>query len=295
MNIQKKILAGSLGAIAIAALFSACSTATVPEFPDECALDPNSEACLASGDVLTMEDQGIAESKPITDKDSTKPSSSGSNTESSGTDKGENSDQGESYGNSDSDSSSDSDSDSGSDSSSDSDSDSSSSDETSDEGKDPVSSSDSDETPSSSDSQEPSQGTSSSSSTPAESSSSAVLGEETIMVNENTASVGVNNMEKVSESEASELDAWREAISNGESVSDFELSDKLNFGYTDMDFDNYVYYCFTGDNEWLRIPFDNLKESGLPFLWNGAAWGLQRKYSLRFEDACAAIYVQRKQ
>ncbi|MCQ2096412.1 MAG: hypothetical protein MJY87_00515 [Fibrobacter sp.] len=164
--------------------------------------------------------------------------------------------------------------------------------ENSDQGE---SSGNSDETPSSSDSQEPSQGTSSSSSTPAESSSSAVLGEETIMVDENTASVGVNNMEKVSESEASELDAWREAISNGESVSDFELSDKLNFGYTDMDFDNYVYYCFTGDNEWLRIPFDNLKESGLPFLWNGAAWGLQRKYSLRFEDACAAIYVQRKQ
>ena len=82
-------------------------------------------------------------------------------------------------------------------------------------------------------------------------------------------------------------------IANGETVDGYEESDQLNFKVDDFDFDNYDYFCFTGEQSWLKITQDQLKESGLPFLWNGKAYGLRKKYTLRFEDACDAIYVKR--
>ncbi len=82
-------------------------------------------------------------------------------------------------------------------------------------------------------------------------------------------------------------------IANGETVDGYEESDQLNFKVDDFDFDNYDYFCFTGEQSWLKITQDQLKESGLPFLWNGKAYGLRKKYTLRFEDTCDAIYVKR--
>lgn len=82
-------------------------------------------------------------------------------------------------------------------------------------------------------------------------------------------------------------------IANGETVDGYEESDQLNFKVDDFDFDNYDYFCFTGEQSWLKITQDQLKESGLPFLWNGKAYGLRKKYTLRFEDTCDAIYVKK--
>jgi hypothetical protein len=82
-------------------------------------------------------------------------------------------------------------------------------------------------------------------------------------------------------------------IANGETVDGYEESDQLNFKVDDLDFDNYDYFCFTGEQSWLKITQDQLKESGLPFLWNGKAYGLRKKFTLRFEGACNAIYVKR--
>ena len=82
-------------------------------------------------------------------------------------------------------------------------------------------------------------------------------------------------------------------IANGETVDGYEESDQLNFKVDDLDFDNYDYFCFTGEQSWLKITQDQLKESGLPFLWNGKAYGLRKKYTLRFEGTCNAIYVKR--
>lgn len=82
-------------------------------------------------------------------------------------------------------------------------------------------------------------------------------------------------------------------IANGETVDGYEESDQLNFKVDDFDFDNYDYFCFTGEESWLKITQDQLKESGLPFLWNGKAYGLRKKYTLRFEGTCNALYVKR--
>jgi len=82
-------------------------------------------------------------------------------------------------------------------------------------------------------------------------------------------------------------------IANGETVDGYEESDQLNFKVVAFAFDNYDYFCFTGEQSWLKITQDQLKESGLPFLWNGKAYGLRKKYTLRFEDTCDAIYVKK--
>lgn len=82
-------------------------------------------------------------------------------------------------------------------------------------------------------------------------------------------------------------------IANGETVDGYEESDQLNFKVDDFDFDNYDYFCFTEEQSWLKITQDQLKGSGLPFLWNGKAYGLRKKYTLRFEGTCNAIYVKR--
>lgn len=102
-------------------------------------------------------------------------------------------------------------------------------------------------------------------------------------------------MEKVSEEEKKQLDELKDALDNDETPDGFEKAEDKNFTYDEMDFENNEYFCFTGDNQWLRIVFDNIKASGLPFLWNGHAEGLKRKYEMRFEDACDAIYVMKKQ
>lgn len=123
--------------------------------------------------------------------------------------------------------------------------------------------------------------------------SSAAEGE-TSTIGDNDASIGRNDMEEISEEEKDKLNDLKEALENGENPSGFDKADSTNFKVSDLDFDNNDYYCFFGENQWLKISIDNLKASGLPFLWNGAAYGLQRKYTLRFEGACSAIYVQRK-
>lgn len=161
------------------------------------------------------------------------------------------------------------------DSSKDDDKSSSSSDEDSSEGSDDEASS-SDEAPESSpDAKEP------------------VKGEETSITEgsngNSNVNVGTNDMDEVSNEEAEKLDSLLKEEELPEGVEKIEGG--INGG--DIDVGNNDYYCYTGEG-WLKINFDNLKESGLPFLWNGAAWGLRRKYDMFFDDACEAVYAVRK-
>lgn len=161
------------------------------------------------------------------------------------------------------------------DSSKDDDKSSSSSDEDSSEGSDDEASS-SDEAPESSpDAKEP------------------VKGEETSITEgsngNSNVNVGTNDMDEVSNEEADKLDSLLKEEELPEGVEKIEGG--INGG--DIDVGNNDYYCYTGEG-WLKINFDNLKESGLPFLWNGAAWGVRKKYDMIFDDACEAVYAVRK-
>ncbi len=141
-----------------------------------------------------------------------------------------------------------------------------------------------------------SEGTSSSSEEPSSSDSSSdtpVKGEDTIITEvgngNSNVNVGTNDMDEVSKDEAEKLDDLIKEEELPEGVEKIEGS--INGG--DIDIGKNDYYCYTGDG-WLKINFDNLKETGLPFLWNGAAWGLRRKYDMFFDDACQAVYAVRK-
>lgn len=120
-----------------------------------------------------------------------------------------------------------------------------------------------------------------------------VKGEETSITegdNGNTnVNVGTNDMEEVSKEESDKLDD----LLKGDELP--EGTEKIEGGVNggDIDPSQNDYYCYTGEG-WLKINFDNLKESGLPFLWNGAAWGLRKKYDMFFDDACEAVYAIRK-
>lgn len=140
-----------------------------------------------------------------------------------------------------------------------------------------------------------SEGTSSSSEEPSSSDSSSdaqVKGEDTI-ISENggttNVNVGTNDMDEVSNEEADKLDSLLKEEELPEGVEKIEGG--INGG--DIDVGNNDYYCYTGEG-WLKINFDNLKETGLPFLWNGAAFGLRKKYDMFFDDACEAVYAVRK-
>lgn len=115
-----------------------------------------------------------------------------------------------------------------------------------------------------------------------------------VIINGNDVNVGTDGMESVDQDKSDELDDLKNQIDNNQNPDGFDKLDKPVIGGGDLDFDNKEYYCFTGEGEWLKISYDKLKESGLPFLWNEHAWGLRDKYELRFEDACDAIYVQQK-
>lgn len=139
----------------------------------------------------------------------------------------------------------------------------------------------------------------SSDSNPAEVSSSSVEGygdgSETVTVDDTT-SIGTDQMDTVSSSESSYLDSLKQELED-ETTDDpenFDILDSGNIGFGDIDTNN-VYFCFTGDNEWLRINFEDMAKAGLPFLRNGHAWGLRKKYLVRFEEACEAVYVMRKE
>lgn len=142
---------------------------------------------------------------------------------------------------------------------------------------------------------------SSSSNTPAANSSSSFDGDygdgsKTVFNGDTTASIGKDNMDSVSSSQSSLLDSLKQEFENDstDKPDNFDILDSgdINFGKIDT---IYSYFCFTGDNEWLRIDFESMAKSGLPFLRNGRAWGLRKKYAVRFEEACNAVYVMRKQ
>lgn len=98
------------------------------------------------------------------------------------------------------------------------------------------------------------------------------------------ASIGKDGMEELTPEEKIELN---------NKIGDMEEKDP-NFNLGDMDFDKFDYFCFTGDNDWLRIPYASMSSSNLAFLRNGHAWGQRKKYDIRFEDACDAVYVMQK-
>ena len=103
-------------------------------------------------------------------------------------------------------------------------------------------------------------------------------------------------MEDVTDEEADLLDSLRQELEdqNTDAPEGFEQDDDGEFNFEDLDFENNDYFCFDGDTGWRRITFANIKNSGLPFLWNGHAFGLQKKYIFRFENECDAVYVLRK-
>lgn len=139
----------------------------------------------------------------------------------------------------------------------------------------------------------------SSDSKPADVSSSSVEGygdgSETVIVNDTT-SIGTDQMDTVGSSESSYLDSLKQELEDEttEDPENFDILDSGNIDFDDIDTNN-VYFCFTGDDEWLRINFEDMYKSNLPFIRNGHAWGLRKKYLVRFEEACEAVYVMRKE
>lgn len=122
--------------------------------------------------------------------------------------------------------------------------------------------------------------------------SEPIAGEDTILGKDN-ASIGTNDMTEVDSETASKLDELVNASKEEQEANGFSpiegttiTGDQINESKT--------FFCFDKEGEWRMITFDNLKDSGLPFLWNGHAYGLAEKYTVRFEDACQAIYVQTK-
>lgn len=115
-----------------------------------------------------------------------------------------------------------------------------------------------------------------------------------------TVDVGGDAMEEVNDDESDELDSLRQELEDPDTndPEGFEKDDDGEFNYEDFDFEKNDYFCFTGEGDWLRIDFnanrEELKKIGLPFLWNGHANGLKRKYLFRFENECAAVYIRRK-
>lgn len=119
-------------------------------------------------------------------------------------------------------------------------------------------------------------------------------GSETTVIDDTT-SIGTDNMDTVSSSESHYLDSLKQELEDDttDDPENFDILDSGNINFGNIDTNN-VYFCFTGDDEWLRINFEDMAKAGLPFLRNGHAWGLRKKYLVRFEEACEAVYVMRK-
>lgn len=100
--------------------------------------------------------------------------------------------------------------------------------------------------------------------------------------------IGKDWMETPDESDKDWLDSVKTEI------GDENIADKFPpvIGGEVFDPEHNDYFCFTEENEWLRIDTSNLKQYGIPWLWNNAAWGNRKKYTFRFDEVCQAIFVK---
>lgn len=109
---------------------------------------------------------------------------------------------------------------------------------------------------------------------------------------EGESTIGQSSMDKLTGEDAEELQAIKDSIDNGVDIEWVDVIENTDITASDMDFEANNYYCFAGENSWFFINPNKIKDSGLPFLWNNHAWGLLKKFLLRFE--CDLIFVIRK-
>jgi hypothetical protein len=119
--------------------------------------------------------------------------------------------------------------------------------------------------------------------------------QETLTDGEGNFSVGTNDMEVVSTGEQSELDSLKEILDNGGTIDGFEeVATEFNEQtLTYESFDEGDYYCFTGEGEWRHVTRELLGQY-IPHYKNGQAWGNQRRFDVKFMDACEGVYFRRK-